>query len=99
MMDKVLVELMRLMQPTAADWFIFFMGLLVVTWIIGYIAVSGGRRKALEKRIKDMEDKYHILDKHNLYLWSQVDPDGVRMHHSGEHYMVHPSERVKHHSE
>ena len=73
-MEKVLIEILAIMQATPADYFIFFMGIVVVLWII-----------MLSKRVKVMETKYHLLNLSNVRLWDRVDPNMVNDHHSGDY--------------
>ena len=73
-MDKPILEILAIMQATPADYFIFFMGIVVVLWII-----------TLTRRIKVMETKYHLLNLSNVRLWDRVDPNMVNDHHSGDY--------------
>ena len=79
-MDKPILEILAIMQATPADYFIFFMGIVVVLWII-----------MLSKRVKLMETKYHLLDKENVRLWDRLYPKEIKDHHSGDHF--HPPNR------
>jgi len=80
-MDKPILEILAIMQATPADYFIFFMGIVVVMWII-----------MLTRRIKNMETKYHVLDKENVRLWDRLYPGELSDHHSGDYH--HPPNRV-----
>jgi hypothetical protein len=73
-MDKPILEILAILQATPADYFIFFMGIVVVLWII-----------TLTRRIKVMETKYHLLNLSNVRLWDRVDPNMVNEHHSGDY--------------
>ena len=73
-MDKPILEILAIMKATPADYFIFFMGIVVVLWII-----------TLTRRIKVMETKYHLLNLSNVRLWDRVDPNMVNDHHSGDY--------------
>ena len=79
-MDKPILEILAIMKATPADYFIFFMGIVVVMWII-----------MLTRRIKNMETKYHVLDKENARLWDRLYPGELRDHHSGDYH--HPPNR------
>ena len=79
-MDKPILEILAILQATPADYFIFFMGIVVVFWII-----------SLTRRIKVMEAKYHVLDKENARLWDRLYPGELRDHHSGDYH--HPLNR------
>ena len=79
-MDKPILEILAIMKATPADYFIFFMGIVVVMWII-----------MLTRRIKNMETKYHVLDKENARLWDRLYPGELRDHHSGDYH--HPLNR------
>ena len=79
-MDKPILEILAIMKATPADYFIFFMGIVVVMWII-----------SLTKRIKAMETKYHALDKENVRLWDRLYPKELKDHHSGDYH--HPPNR------
>ena len=79
-MDKPILEILAIMKATPADYFIFFMGIVVVMWII-----------MLTRRIKNMETKYHVLDKENVRLWDRLYPGELSDHHSGDYH--HPPNR------
>jgi len=78
--DKPILEILAIMKATPADYFIFFMGIVVVMWII-----------MLTRRIKNMETKYHVLDKENVRLWDRLYPGELSDHHSGDY--SHPPNR------
>lgn len=80
-MDQPILEILAIMRATPADYFIFFMGIVVVMWII-----------MLTRRIKNMEVKYHVLDKENVRLWDRLYPGELSDHHSGDYH--HPPNRV-----
>jgi hypothetical protein len=73
-MDKILFDILSILKASPADYFIFGMGIIVVLWII-----------MLTKRVKIVEEKYHLIDKSNVRLWDRVDPDMVQNHHSGDY--------------
>jgi hypothetical protein len=79
-MEKPIIAKLNIRGATPADHFIFFMGVVVVLWVV-----------SLMRRIKRMEEKYHVLDKENVRLWDRLYPNEMKDHHSGDYH--HPPNR------
>ena len=73
-MEETLFKILDILKASPADYFIFGMGMVVVLWIV-----------LMSKRIKLLEQKYHLLNLSNVRLWDRVDPDMVRDHYSGDY--------------
>ena len=73
-MESFLIKILELMQATPADYFNFFIGVVVVGYIV-----------TLKKRIKMLEEKYHLLNLSTVRLWDRVDPNMVNDHYSGDY--------------
>ena len=73
-MENILFEILSILKASPADYVVVAIVLGVVLWLITVV-----------KRLKVMEEKYHILDKSNVRLWDRVDPDMVSDHHSGDY--------------
>ena len=90
-MDNPILEILGILEASPADYVIFFLGVGVVCWEIGYRAVTGARNKRLAARVLNMETKFHLLDKENARLWDRLYPGELRDHHSGDYH--HPLNR------
>ena len=83
-MDNPILEILGILEATPADYVMFFLGVGVVCWEIGYRAVTGARNKRLAARVLELEKKYNLLNTSTVRLWDRVDPDMVNDHHSGD---------------
>ena len=75
-MDKPILEILAILQATPADYFIFFMGLVVVLFVL-----------FLYRRHIALGAKYQLLNTNHMALWIMIAPDAVKWHHTGEYYI------------
>ena len=75
-MDTPILEILAIMQATPADYFIFFMGIVVVLFVI-----------FLYSRFRKLSAKYQILNTNHMALWVMIAPDAVKWHHTGEYHI------------
>ena len=75
-MDKPILEILKILQASPADYFIFGMGMVVVMFVI-----------FLYNRHRRLSEKYQILNANHLVLWSIVAPASLKWHHSGEYHI------------
>jgi len=75
-MDKPILEILAIMQATPADYFIFFMGVVVFMFTI-----------FLCRWIIKLSGKYQTLNANHLVLWSIVAPEALKWHHTGEYHI------------
>ena len=82
-MEGTIIQILEVLAATPADYFIFALGMLVVVYLV-----------MLTKRVKNIEGKYHQLDKLNLvhaYIISdKLKVDTVEIHRSGDYEITNP---------